>query len=162
MIMNTRAFWFFSCKPIFLNSLLVLFSFFVGLVLMELLVQATVPVSYHHWEFNEDFGHTFMKNLSFLNRNVKYVNYSVDIKTDSQGFRNKEVPYEKQMHSKRIMVLGDSMTASVSVPSDNMYTHVLFENLNNLSPFTWEVVNRGVEDWGTDKEYIYFIKEGNK
>ena len=150
------------CKKIVLNFLLLAGAIFVVIILAELIGQTVVPVSYHYWEFSDDFGHTFIKNLSVINKNVKYVNYSVEIKTDSHGFRNVEVPYKKGIKTKRVMVIGDSITASVGVQEEAMYTSVLSKKLNKNSSITWEVLNQGIEDWGTDNEYIYFSKEGYK
>jgi len=127
---------------------------------MEILIHIFVSkINYNDIEFNEDYHHTYMKNL---HRIKPFPNYAVEIRTDSHGFRSKEIGYEKSPNTKRIIVLGDSVTANIGVPDNRTYTDVLSSDLNSKDSVKWEVINRGVEAWGTDNQYLYFFKEGHK
>lgn len=143
------------------NLLLLFVTIIVCLLLSELFIYFFVPVSRHYWVFNEDFHHLFIKNLDVSLRS-KYTDYSVGLRTDSRGFRSEEFSYVKDKNAGRVIVLGDSTTAGVGVPADKLYTSVLSQMLNNGSSVRWEVINRGIEDWGTDHEYLYFVNEGYK
>jgi len=138
------------------NLSLLIASIIICIVLLELFVRAFIPVSYNYWQYNRDFHHTFINNLDIV-RN--YWNYSLDFKTDSHGFRSKEFPYQKQKNLNRVLVIGDSITSSVSTPSNKIYTSLLQDYLNT-STSQWEVINRGIEAWSTDIEYLYLTKEG--
>lgn len=143
----------------------ILISFFVVIFwtfTIEVVLHLFFPISYHRWEFNDDFHHLFIKNLDVVTRHSRYINYSVNVITDSVGFRSSEFNYSKSNLTKRILVVGDSHTASVKIPTEQMYTAILSQHLNENSSVKWEVINRGMEDWGTDVEYLYYTKEGYK
>ncbi len=131
----------------------------VGVLLVEFLVHAFVPVTYNDNMYNPDFHHTFIPQIK---RVKHYPMYSTLLRTNSKGFRGPGWSYEKSQGSKRILVLGDSVTANVAAADELMYTTILQNELNKNRTQQWEVINRGIEGWGTDNEYLYLIKEGYK
>ncbi len=132
-------------------------AFFFALA--ELLLHSLIYVYYSSVQFDDNFHHIYIPHL---NRTDRFSNYTSDLVINSNGFRSAEYNYSKQNNTKRIMVIGDSMTVNNAVPSDKMYTTLLSNDLNNNSSSRWEVINRGVEAWGTDNEYLYYVKEGYK
>lgn len=141
------------------NITVLLTTIITTLLILEIIIQHTIPVSYNYWEYNQNFHHTFSKNLN-ITRN--YWNNSIDLTTDNQGFRSEQYPRQKPKNTKRILVLGDSITTSISIPSNKIFTKIISDNLNQNSPTKWEVINRGMEAWSTDIEYLYLTKEAYK
>ena len=114
----------------FINFSVLLITLILVYIITEIILNAYFPPSaQNYWEFNEFFDHTFVSNL-----NVSVYGgdgQKIDLVTDSQGFRSKEFNYSKDNSVKRIMVLGDSVTASTGVTSAQMFTTILSQSLNN-------------------------------
>lgn len=125
----------------------------------ELLLHSFIYLYYSNVQFDDNFHHIY---IPYLNRTDRFSNYTTDFVINSKGFRSAEYNYSKQDNVKRIIVIGDSLTANNAAPSNKMYTTVLSKDLNENSSSKWEVINRGVEAWGTDNEYLYYVKEGYK
>lgn len=134
-------------------------SIIIFIISGEIALHVFGSVYYNDLTHNPDFKYTFIKNL---NRTKPFPTHTSELITDSHGFRNRETTYDKPNDTKRVIVLGDSVTANVAVPAEYMFTTVLEKNLNTQSSSKWEVINRGVEGWGTDNEYLYLSKEGYK
>ena len=131
----------------------------IGIIFLESVIHLLIPITYNDNTYNPDFHHTFIPNMK---RTKYYPTYTSVLKTNSKGFRGPEWDYEKQPNTTRILVLGDSVTANVAAPDQAMYTSILQKKLNENSTVHWEVINRGIEGWGTDNEYLYLAKEGYK
>lgn len=80
---------------------------------------------------------------------------------NSKGLRDREYSYEKPAGTRRMLVLGDSMTWGLGVGDDQIFTEVLERKLERETP-KWEVINAGVSGWGTDQEYLFLKEEGFK
>lgn len=93
-----------------------------------------------------------------------YGDCEVYIEINSKGLRDVEIPYEKPAGTKRILLLGDSMTAAFQVPLEDSFGKVLEQGLNaaNLTNDDWQVVNGGINGFGTDNELLFFRLEGKK
>jgi len=146
-------------KEISKRLLLFCVTISVGVLFLEFFVRAFVPITYNDNMYHPDFHHTFMHNIK---RTKYYPFYETLLITNSKGFRGPDFPYEKSPETKRILVLGDSVTANVAAPDEAMYTTILQKRLRENSRQNWEVINRGIEGWGTDNEYSYLVKEGYK
>lgn len=136
-------------------------SIVIFIIFSETVLHFLGSIYYNDISYHPDFQYTFIKNL---NRTKPFTTHTSELITDSRGFRSKEIAYDKPNmlpNIKRVLVLGDSVTANVAVPTEYMFTTVLEKNLNTQSR-EWEVINRGIEGWGTDNEYLYLLKEGYK
>jgi hypothetical protein len=79
------------------------------------------------------------------------------------GLRDeRDIPYERQSGTFRILVLGDSYTEGLQV--DVPYPRLLEQRLNAAAPpgVRFEVLNAAVAGWGTDNAFLYFVNEGWK
>lgn len=83
------------------------------------------------------------------------------LKFNKRGFRGKNFPKKKSKDVKRIMILGDSYTAGLDYPYDEIFTTLLETQLNQEDQ-KYEVMNVSCPAWGTDQHYAYWIKEGIK
>jgi lysophospholipase L1-like esterase len=84
-----------------------------------------------------------------------------DIRINSEGLRDREYPAGKDPSIYRIVVLGDSFTFGVGVDAEESYPKHLERLLNHDhdlgegKPVKFEVVNAGVDGYGTEQEYLY-------
>jgi lysophospholipase L1-like esterase len=81
---------------------------------------------------------------------------------NSRGLRDREIPYEKDPQVRRILMLGDSTTAAMQVPLEETFVKQLEAHLIGAGEGEWEVVNAGVNAYGTDNELIFYEWEGSK
>jgi lysophospholipase L1-like esterase len=73
---------------------------------------------------------------------------------NSQGMRAREYPFQKSPHTRRITVLGDSVTYGSRVPFGEDYPSVLERKLKKLDIEPVEVLNFGVPGYSTFQEYM--------
>jgi len=86
--------------------------------------------------------------------------YSIRIKINSMGLRDREVALQKKKNTFRILVLGDSFTFGSGVENEETFPKYLERLLNVKSnEIKYEVINAGIFGWGTSQEYAY-LKEG--
>ncbi len=69
------------------------------------------------------------------------------------GFRFRPMPREKPPGEGRILVLGDSFTAGISLPFDSTIPGRL-ESWLGREKKTWHVVSLAVDDWGSAQELL--------
>lgn len=91
-----------------------------------------------------------------------YGECQVQVSINSLGLRDQEVTYEKRDDQKRILFLGDSITAGMQVPLEDTFTEQVEAHLADASPGEWEVLNGAVNGYGTDNELLYYRLEGKK
>lgn len=86
------------------------------------------------------------------------------IKINSDGFRDREFPIMKPAGTKRIVMLGDSLTMGMGVNSSDTYPKVLEEKLkvSNSSSSRYEVLNFGVLGYNTKDEVDFLINRALK
>jgi len=80
--------------------------------------------------------------------------YGVDLRFNAAGMRDREHAAAKPAGTRRILVLGDSVTAGLGVASDEMFVHRLGEMLDA------EVIAAAVPGWNTVAERNWFFAEG--
>lgn len=79
------------------------------------------------------------------------------IKINSNGERGKE--YDRNA-AVNILGLGDSFTFGTGVEVEETFLWKIEETLNKRKGATFRVINSGVPGYGTDQEYLYFMKRG--
>lgn len=78
-----------------------------------------------------------------------------------QGLRDKEIAVPKLPHTYRIIALGDSITEGPGVELDETFVKLLERSLQVENPgCTIEVINAGIEDYGTQQELIWLRERG--
>ena len=85
----------------------------------------------------------------------------VDVKINSHGLRDREIPYERTAQVKRILMLGDSFTEGWGVPFEETFSKRI-ERLYAARGTTAEVINAGVGNYNTIMEVSYFLTRGYK
>ncbi len=79
---------------------------------------------------------------------------------NTHGLRDDDYSYRKPPGTLRILLLGDSTIVGFEVPKKAVIDTVLEEILRKKT--TCEVLNAGVRGYGTDQNYLFFVKEGFK
>lgn len=90
-----------------------------------------------------------------------YGECQIQVSINSQGLRDREISYEKASGITRILMLGDSTTAAMQVPLEETFVKQLESELNDNAG-SWEVLNAGVNAYGTDNELLFYRLEGQK
>lgn len=90
-----------------------------------------------------------------------YGECQIRVTINSQGLRDREIPYEKEAGTSRILMLGDSTTAAMQVDLEETFVKQLESQLNENTG-SWEVINAGVNAYGTDNELLFYRLEGQK
>ena len=85
----------------------------------------------------------------------------VNVKINSQGYRNKEISITPPQGVTRIMMLGDSLTFGWGVPSDETVSSRLEDLLNNSrKDKSFEVINTGIGNTNTEMQVASFLDKG--
>jgi hypothetical protein len=81
-----------------------------------------------------------------------------ELKTNSKGFRGKE--WENNKTKKRIIVLGDSYTAALDFPDEQIFTGILQAKLDSddSRKGQYEVINMSSPAWSIDQQMLIFEK----
>jgi hypothetical protein len=89
-----------------------------------------------------------------------------DVRTDrvtsnSQGLRGRrEYAPEPPAGIRRVLCVGDSFTFGAGLRDDETMPARLEAALNGSGPARWEVLNFGVEGYGTDQQWLYLSERG--
>jgi lysophospholipase L1-like esterase len=85
----------------------------------------------------------------------------VDVRTNSDGLRDRDFGATPQPGVTRIMMLGDSLTFGWGVPEEKTYSKRL-EGMLARAGHRVEVINTGVGNYNTSMEVEYFLDRGVK
>ncbi len=84
------------------------------------------------------------------------------LELNNGGFRGEDFRKKKGSDTKRIMMMGDSYTAGLDYPDDEIFTGAFEKMLNGGGGTNYEVMNVSCPAWGTDQQYQYWFTEGVK
>ncbi len=85
-----------------------------------------------------------------LRPKMEVVNEGVVVKTNAEGFRDRDYPLSGKAGTMRIVGLGDSNMFGWGVPQDRTYLSVMERWLNEHGPpRRWEVINTGTPGYNT-------------
>jgi len=140
------------------NLLLLSTTIVVTLLICELIVRAigyermtTTPLTGFH-EYDGELGWKLIPNYrsQFVHRD-----FNVEVKTNSDGFRDDEYVHNKPENIKRVVSLGDSFTWGWGVENDEVYMQVAESLLDGV-----EFINMGQNGYGTGQELLLFAGSG--
>lgn len=81
---------------------------------------------------------------------------------NNHGFRGPDIKKNPPVGVKRILVLGDSYTAGLDYPDDEIFTAQWEAMLNASGKEKYQVINASCPAWGTDQQYAYWATQGRK
>lgn len=132
----------------------------IGACVLLLLFAAELVLRTNNWKFQQLFvndpvlGKLHQKNGTFHHIQPEFI---TEIKTNSQGFVDREHILNKNNDTLRIVVLGGSYTEGLQVNYSQRWTTRLEEKLNDLGNSV-EVFNFAVNGYGTGQQYL-LLKE---
>ena len=144
------------------NSLLLISVFLFIFLVAEVITRVVMPnfVMFRMMHQPDDkLGYRLVPKFEMIH---KTSDYNVYVKINSAGLRDKEFPSYKDPDIYRILALGDSFTFGIGVNSEETYPKIL-ETLLNQTPISsklrkYEVMNAGVDGYGTEQEYTYLME----
>jgi lysophospholipase L1-like esterase len=141
---------------VFFGALELLLRGAVALGLLELPALQTVR------EVWADQGFLVDRDLSWtLFPNWSGMDVGVEVRTNSHGLRDQEVPFQKPSDTVRILALGDSTVYGHGVPFERSFSERLEQMLNAGSgPTRFEVVNAGVPGYSIYNAFVYLKRNG--
>ena len=139
---------------------LVLFSLLFTLAMLEIAVRVLHMGTGGFWEPHSLYGWRNIPKASGWES--CYGECAVQVTINSLGLRDVETSYEKPAGTKRVLLLGDSMTAGMQVPLEDTFGKQAQARLNDSSTSEWQILNAAVNGYGTDNELIYYRLEGVK
>lgn len=87
----------------------------------------------------------------------------VDVTINSRGLRERDIPYEKPAGTRRILMLGDSLTFGWGVHVESTASKVLERELNaRRRESAVEVINAGVGNYNASMSVQYLLHEGRR
>lgn len=145
----------------------IIFGLLLGLLLIEILMRGMEVLRENKlfgikplrttliWIENNYIGKFLLLPYSsgwFVSPTKEYSNF---VQANSQGFYDSEHKLNKLADSYRILILGDSFTASLQTPLNNTFFKILEKNLNNQGfKKKIEIISMGLGDTGTAQQYI--------
>jgi lysophospholipase L1-like esterase len=85
----------------------------------------------------------------------------VDFRTNSRGLRDRELAYDREPGTFRILMLGDSITVGWGVRAEATFSKRI-EAMYREGGIAAEVINAGVGNYNTVQEVEYFLTEGHR
>ena len=141
------------------NLALLLFSLLFTLALLEGAARIFKLGTGLFWQPDSQLGWVNIPDASGWES--CYGECQIRVTINSQGLRDREIPYENESGATRILMLGDSTTAAMQVELDDTFVKQLESELNENAG-SWEVINAGVNAYGTDNELLFYRLEGQK
>lgn len=84
----------------------------------------------------------------------------VDVRTNAQGFRGGDIAATKPAGTRRVLMLGDSLTMGWGVREEDTVAVLLQQRLNQRGEGRFEVINAGVGNYNTAMEVAAFEATG--
>ncbi len=108
------------------------------------------------WQRDDQLGWSFEPNSSgrYVGPRPFPIQYRTPIRINSLGLRGEELA-DVPRRTTRIAILGDSLVAAFEVPLRSTYAHLVEEQLQRRDHDV-QVVNAGVQGYGTDQAYLLY------
>lgn len=147
-------------RKILPNLILVFFSLLLTVGMLEVFARVMHLGTGGFWEPYPTFGWRNIPNAKGWES--CYGECEVYVEINDKGLRDREIPYEKPAGTERVLLLGDSMTAAMQVSLEDTFAKQSETHINNRLDTQWEVINGGINGFGTDNELIFYREEAVK
>lgn len=147
-------------SPILTKICLALFGTLIAVGLAELSIRLLslgpeivhVEKGRYRLSLNEKIGYEPVPNLQYSGESLHYFDYRGG--TNKLGYRDRNHSTSKPDGTKRIVIIGDSVTAGQSVTDNSsVFPQILEELLSSSNPTSaYEVINFGVSGYNTEQE----------
>lgn len=104
------------------------------------------------YRFDHELGWVPRENITYTEKDHRYL-----VHQNQFGLRaSDDIQLKKTPGRKRVLVLGDSYVWGVGVTQEELFTNPEVYGTND------EIINCGVSGYGTDQEYLFYLREGQK
>jgi hypothetical protein len=93
---------------------------------------------------------------------IKIKEYTINLKTNSLGLRDKEVSLSKDQNTYRVLLVGDSFTEGWGVEYEERFDVLAKDLLDNNNDVKVEIINAGVRSYSPILELEYLYEKGIK
>lgn len=107
-----------------------------------------------YMKYDETIGWTAEPGTIKRHKNTQ-LGFDVTYQINGKGFRGPAYDESKPAGIYRVMVLGDSNGFGWGIPEDKYFAAIINNELKDV-----QVVNLSLSGYGTDQQYLRFIKEG--
>lgn len=143
-------------KGLLINILMLFVTCLICIIMIEVFIRIFYPQTLVPFAgYDRILGWGNVPSTSAVQSNK---DYKVIVNINSKGMRDKEYSYEKPKGVLRILVLGDSFTWGAGVENNETFSKFL----ENILDTNVEVINAGVNGYGTDQEYLFLTTKGYK
>lgn len=101
-------------------------------------------------------GRRYVPNARVVIRNHYLSQRDIELHINSLGLRHRELSSPKPEGEKRILVLGDSITAADSVPDQETFVRIAERSLHQVHVPSVQVINAGIANVGITEEVNLF------
>lgn len=148
-------------REVLQNIILLISVVLVFFLIFESFLWITSPKALYERQ-NEFSFYEYDSLLGWANRPLStgefYMPDSLSyIEINKRGIRDDNHIYSKNESIKRVEFFGDSFTWGYGVNKSYRYTEIFEKEYVGI-----EVINMGTTGYGTDQEYLFFVKEGYK
>lgn len=106
------------------------------------------------WVYDEQLG---WANTKGTTGSMDHPEFSITITHNSQGLRDREVPFERVAGRRRMLLIGSSFSWGFGVEQSEIYAEIVEARYPD-----WEIVNASVSGYGTDQELLYLKLRGHR
>ena len=145
--------------PILRFGLFLIVQAIVLLVLVEILARIFNPMGISFYPETARYLDTMIKKMpiGYTNRpNLRGRYFGTEVRINSLGLRDREVPMPAPENEFRILVLGDSIPFGIGVDYEDSIVHVLelVANQREAGDRHYRTINMGVPSYNTEQELI--------
>jgi len=157
-------------KELLANIFLLLVTLIIVFCIFEVIFRILEPKPTYIEQYRSQSTFSFFEYDSLLGwkhkSNLNELFYMPDtvfeLKTNSKGLRDREHSYSKPPNVVRVQFYGDSFTWGSGLNETQRYANIFGERMNEYSKKDYEIINFGVQGYGTDQEYLLLKNEGIK
>src|ERR1051326_6969782 len=128
---------------------------FLGEVLLRLFAPRlglAVDEKHRFCRFDHELGWAPLENVTYVEKSNHYI-----VHQNQFGLRGSDdIQPKKTSVKKRVLVLGDSYVWGVGASQEELFTAPEVYRTDD------ELINCGVSGYGTDQEYLFYLREGQK
>lgn len=137
--------------------LLLLGAFFLAFLLVETAVRLVKPNIVRMRLLHEADRKLGFRLKSNATTRYRTGDFDTVVRINAAGLRDREHQEARAPGTYRILILGDSFTMGLGVNLEEAYPSLLEKTLNETrrGPVGFEVINAGVDGYGTEQEFLY-------
>jgi lysophospholipase L1-like esterase len=147
-------------RSLLINLSLLIISTLLALVLSEIALRIlgfdpmyVSPERDRFWKYDSVLGWAHQPGQNGI---FETQQFSISVRINEKGLRDRERSYERQNDGERVLVLGDSFAWGYGVEESERFSQLLEASMGV------EVINAGVSGYSTDQELLWYQREGIK